>query len=69
MESADFIPLIRRSVTAHVPIEAGAVIERDMLAVKRPGSGIQPARLEEVVGKRATRSLGLDETITWDDVE
>ena len=69
VESADFIPLIRRSVTAHVAMEAGTVIEREMLAVKRPGSGIQPVRLEDVVGKRTTRALGLDETITWDDVE
>ena len=69
VESADFIPLIRRSVTAHVEMDAGTVIERHMLAVKRPGSGIQPSRLPELVGKRTKRALGLDETIHWDDVE
>ena len=69
VESADFIPLIRRSVTAHVAMDAGTVITREMLGVKRPGSGIQPARLEDVIGKRTTRALGLDETITWNDVE
>ena len=69
VESPDFIPLIRRSVTAHVAIEAGDVIERHMLAVKRPGSGIQPADLDSVVGKRAKHALRLDQTITWDDVD
>jgi N-acetylneuraminate synthase len=40
-----------------------------MLAVKRPGTGIAPARLDDVVGKRALRNIGLDETLTWDDVQ
>jgi N,N'-diacetyllegionaminate synthase len=69
VESDDFIPLIRRSVTAHVALEAGTIITREMLAVKRPGSGIQPDRLVDVVGMRTKRSLRLDETIGWDDVE
>ena len=69
VEPADFIALIRRSVTAFVTIEKGQLITRDMLAIKRPGTGIAPARLDDVVGKRALRNIGLDETLTWDDVQ
>lgn len=68
VEAADFIPLIRRSVTAAVDIPRDAPITRDMLAVKRPGTGIAPARLDEVVGRRARRDLEADKTLSWDDL-
>lgn len=68
VEAADFIPQIRRSVTAAVDIPSDTPITRDMLAVKRPGTGIAPARLEEVVGRRALRDLKADETVSWSDL-
>lgn len=69
VESDDFIPLIRRSVTAFVALAAGTVLTTDMLAVKRPGTGIAPAKLVELVGKRVTRDVAMDETLQWRDVE
>jgi N,N'-diacetyllegionaminate synthase len=69
VEPADFIPLIRRSVTAFVDIPAGTTITREMLAVKRPGTGIQPVDLERVVGTRAIKDIGLDETLTWNVID
>jgi len=68
VEAADFIPQIRRSVTAAVDIPSDTPITRDMLAVKRPGTGIAPARLDEVVGRRALRNLDADETVSWSDL-
>jgi len=68
VEAADFIPQIRRSVTAVVDIPCDTPITRDMLAVKRPGTGIAPASLDEVVGRRAGRDLGADETVSWSDL-
>lgn len=68
VEAADFIPLIRRSVTAAVDILANAEIRPDMLAIKRPGTGIAPARIDEVIGRRAARDLSADAVLNWDDL-
>ncbi len=58
--------LSRCSVTAGRDISAGAVIGRDMLAVKRPGSGISPWEIESVVGRVAKSDIGADTPITWE---
>ena len=42
----------RRSIVATQTIAAGQVVERNMIAMKRPGTGIPPARLDSVVGRK-----------------
>lgn len=43
----------RRSITALRDIPVGTILTRDMLAMKRPASGLPPDRIDEVLGKRA----------------
>lgn len=45
---------MRRSIVAAVDIPAGQVLTADMLTFKRPGTGISPSRLRDIVGKRST---------------
>ena len=54
---------MRRSVASATPIPAGTVIEERMLTCKRPGTGIAPARLREVVGRVAKRDIPADALI------
>lgn len=68
VEDATFIPQMRRSVTANVMIPSGTEITREMLAIKRPGTGIPPVDIDLVVGRRATRDLGADETLNREDL-
>jgi len=56
----------RRSLTAHVDIPAGTVIERSMIEIKRPGLGIEPRFVDMVVGRTATRDIVADTQLTWD---
>jgi N-acetylneuraminate synthase/N,N'-diacetyllegionaminate synthase len=56
----------RRSVVAAVDIPAGTRITSEMLDIKRPGIGIEPKRIGEVVGKKAKRLIGRDELISWE---
>ncbi|MCJ7574665.1 N-acetylneuraminate synthase family protein, partial [Candidatus Bathyarchaeota archaeon] len=58
----------RRSVVAVVDIPAGTSITREMLDIKRPGTGIEPKRIDGVVGKRAKRLIKRDELIAWDSL-
>jgi N,N'-diacetyllegionaminate synthase len=46
-----------KSVVTRIEIPAGAVVEREMLTTKRPGTGIPAVALPEVVGRRAARTL------------
>jgi len=61
--------IFEKSVVSSREIPAGAVISREMLAVKKPGTGIPARRLDEVVGLRARRSIPADSVLTDDDVE
>lgn len=58
----------RRSVFVTSDIAAGDVIEEDHLTVLRPGSGLAPANLALVVGRRAKVDLFADTPLTWDDL-
>lgn len=59
----------RRSVVAHGDIDAGMVLTRDMLDVKRPGGGIEPRFFENLIGRRVVRAVADDTPLTWDMVE
>ena len=56
----------RRSLHAASDILAGSALDRDMLVVKRPGLGLSPQLLDQVVGRHAARDISADEWITWD---
>ena len=59
----------RRSLVAACDIEKGAPITEEMLTFKRPGTGITPAQMGEVLGRAAACDIAEDTTITWDMVE
>src|SRR3989338_1617873 len=43
----------RKSLVAARLIAAGSRLTREVIAIKRPGTGLPPGRLDEVVGRRA----------------
>lgn len=61
--------LSRGSVVAAREIAPDEVIVRDMLTVKRPGTGIAPSEIGQLVGRRAVRRITADAIVTWDDVK
>lgn len=66
---ADTAAVARKSLVAHHDLPAGQRLERGDLEAKRPGTGIAPSRLDEVIGKRLKRTLGQNELLGWSDVE
>lgn len=50
----------RQSIVLTRAVEPGGVIGRDMIAFKRPGTGILPFRVDEVVGRKAARRIEAD---------
>jgi N-acetylneuraminate synthase len=55
--------IARRSLVAAVPIARGTTISAAMLDAKRPGDGISPMRIDEVIGRPAARDFAVDEAI------
>ncbi len=58
----------RKSVVATCDIPRGATIAADMVAIKRPGLGIPPKYLDEVIGRTARVDIPAEEALTWEMV-
>ncbi|MEM1422430.1 MAG: N-acetylneuraminate synthase family protein [Planctomycetota bacterium] len=58
----------RQSLVATRDIAAGETIGGGDLTVKRPGTGIEPWRSGEVVGRRAARDIGADRVVFAEDL-
>ena len=57
----------RRSIVAACNIPEGAAITHDMLTFKRPGTGISPQRIDEIVGRIAACAID-DDTIIHEEM-
>jgi sialic acid synthase SpsE/sugar phosphate isomerase/epimerase len=60
---------LAKSVVAVAAISEGQTITREMLAITAPGKGLQPNRLEELVGQVARRSLATGDFFFPSDLE
>jgi len=58
----------RRSIFTTTALEPGQIVESSMLRVVRPGSGLHPRYLAQIVGRPARRKIPANWPITWDDV-
>ena len=70
--AADTAPLRRlftRSLVAGKDLPAGTVLTRQHLLIKKPGTGLPPDRLDDVVGRRLTRAVTIDHVLAPEDVE
>lgn len=55
--------VVRKSLVARRPIRAGELFSIENIEAKRPGTGISPMRLDDLLGKPAPRSFATDELI------
>lgn len=61
--------IFEKSLVSRMDIPVGAVITRPMLGIKKPGTGIPAARLNDILGKTARRAIAADTLIAWEDLE
>ncbi|MFA6034202.1 MAG: N-acetylneuraminate synthase [Myxococcota bacterium] len=62
----DTARVARKSIVAALDIPFGAVITIDMLAVKRPGTGMSPGMIDAVIGKKARVGIKSGTLLTVD---
>ena len=65
----DAVKYARRSIVSAKKILKGTTITEDLLEIKRPGTGIKPKFLNEIIGKSASKDIDDDVPITWNDLE
>lgn len=60
--------IARKSIVAATDIKAGEIIAENMLKIKRPGTGIMPKFLNEIIGRKAKENILKDELMTWEKI-
>jgi len=56
----DVRAISRQSITTTRALDPGHLLTRDDLTIKRPGTGIEPFRLHEVIGRRVLQGVEAD---------
>jgi N-acetylneuraminate synthase len=70
--AAELDPLRRtftKSIVARRALPAGAVLAREDLALKKPGTGMPASRLPQVLGRRLRAALAADQMIQEQDLD
>lgn len=68
-EERDTARVARRSVAAACDIAAGTLIDASMLICRRPATGIAPAGLPRIIGRRACVTIPGGTVLQWEQLE
>jgi len=59
----------RRSIVSVSDITAGTIIQRSMLDMKRPGTGLSSEFMDRFIGRKARHDIAADTLLNLEDVE
>ena len=60
---------MRRSIVAKKHIPVGTELMNEHLIFKRPGTGLSPVLISEILGKKTRNEVATDQLINWSDLE
>lgn len=58
----------RKSILLNKNLIAGSIITKEDLVIKRPGNGISPMKINEVIGKKLKNDMPLESILSWEDL-
>jgi N-acetylneuraminate synthase len=61
--------IFTRSLVARAALPAGTRLAPDQVSAKKPGTGMSPDRLPEIVGRRLKRDVAADQLLTPEDFD
>lgn len=61
--------LVRKSIVAKENIPKGSILTEEMLEIKRPGTGIEPKYLDELIGKELIEDIKKDDLLKWNQLK
>ncbi len=63
------IHIARKSIHIARNLNAGEILQKNDLIMKRPGDGISPMDIEKVIGKKLKNELKMEDKLSWMDIE
>lgn len=61
--------IARKSIHIRHDLPAGHVLTEDDLVMKRPGDGISPMRMDDVLGHKLAQAVSAEHQLAWADLE
>lgn len=61
--------IARKSIILNDDVSKGMKIEKKMLAIKRPGTGIAPKYINKVIGRKVNQDLNKNTVLKWEHLE
>jgi sialic acid synthase SpsE len=61
--------MFTRSIVVKKALPAGTELRHELLALKKPGTGLPASALPGVIGRRLRRALAADALLKLDDLE
>ena len=61
--------IFRKSIVYLKDMHKGSVIGRADIGFKKPGTGVDPAQIDEVLGKKLKRSVKVDDLLSMNDLK
>ena len=58
----------RKSIISTIDILKGTIIKENMVSIKRPGTGVSPKYINEIIGRTAKVDILAEEPIFWENV-
>ncbi|WP_301199171.1 N-acetylneuraminate synthase [Plebeiibacterium marinum] len=63
------IQVARKSIHVNKELEKRHILREQDLEMKRPGDGISPMKMDEVIGKTLKKTIGKGSILKWEDIE
>lgn len=60
--------LFTKSIVAGMDLSRGTILTQDCIKFKKPGTGLPPSQVNEIIGKKLQRDLKADEILSLHDV-
>ncbi len=57
-----------KSIVLDKDINRGQILTKEHLSIKRPGYGIEPKKIYDLIGKQVNKDLEKDTILSWDDI-
>lgn len=61
--------LFTKSIVYRKNIEKNTIIKRKDVCFKKPGTGVDPSRISEIIGKSLKRSVNVDDLLSLEDLQ
>jgi N-acetylneuraminate synthase/N,N'-diacetyllegionaminate synthase len=68
-EEIEIKKLVRKSIVVKEDIPKGSILTKEMLGIKRPGTGIEPKYLNELIGRELIEDIKKDNLLKWNQLK